>query len=507
MDYKEESDNRYSSKESEKVATEGESCEEIDEREREISANIEIIQEKLFQFRDSVNPNVLFDNITTIFNMLSEKYGKEYIEFLINVNFFDIIFQKINVPGSFSDNILLSSLQLINKVLSSIPKNTISKAPISEYYTFLFDKIKKDKFSSFVSFLWNALGVLIKSDDFALNKMIDENGIEELQRIVEKMMRKLTHRDPVYYTKNDDDVEFDEGSMSEEEDNEINDTTLSTIWHYLMKCFYNVIEGIFATMNDESRKFYVGVCICALVLPHIPSAQKIGLKALLYMSDINPGMIIEMIHNKENAIDSIFATQNQKDQEIVELGIHLIYKLINFAPDAFNIEDVAKYVFNVIEKFGWSEATNQFEWATKIISRLCEIPELQKTIIPESLLLDADNEIGDASYDIKRILVNMLCHIFIHGTKETKDRLLNIYNFVASICDATSNIEQDNEDADLIVLAIAEITKEYVLIGWNIISIEDFCDLVDRDFIEEKSESACESSEAAKYIMSILDGD
>ena len=33
-----------------------------------------------------------------------------------------------------------------------------------------------------------------------------------------------------------------------------------------------------------------------------------------------------------------------------------------------------------------------------------------------------------------------------------------MYNFIASICDVTLNIEEDNEDSDLIAFAIAEIT-------------------------------------------------
>ena len=501
MDYKEELDNQDDKKEIKNSITEDGSHEEICEREKEISSNIEIIQENLLQIRDSVNPNIIFNCINTISNMLNEKYGKEYIEFLINMSFMDIIFPKINTVDSYNDSVLGSSLQLINIVLSRTPKNSISKFPYDEYLSFLFDQINDKRLSRRTCFSWNALDVLIKSNDHSLNMMVERCWIEELQRIVYRIKSIFSNGD-------DDDSSDDSSMLEEEEREEVSDTTLATIWIYLMKFFYDVIEGLFATMNDESRHFYIKVCIYTLNIPQIPPAQKNGLKGLLFMSDISPAMIIEMIHNDKSAIGSIFETQDNEDQEIVELGIHLIYKLICFAPDAFNIDDVAKYVFNVTDKFGWSEATKQFEWATRIISKLCEIPELQKVIIPDKLLIDADSEIGEASYELKRILVNMLCNIFIHGTKETKDRLLNIYNFIASICDATSNIDEDNEDADLIVFAIAEITKVYVLISWDFMSMDDFCDLVNRDFIEEKAEDdSCKSSEAAKYIMSVLDGE
>ena len=482
-----------------------------------VIAVLEEAERHVEMLKTSSNPNEIYNAIQSLHSLLNGPYIKHIIQFLIECQFMEILFPIINSFG-FPCNSLVSALNCLNTIIANVSPDKIHCFAWKEYFQFLLNNLISSNYYNAQYFLWYALGHLVIYDDEIQRYMLDHFCIEKLQKIVDSSVSFLTKKTPIYLCDLDsDDVDpYDQYCFSsdesdvpqnpEEEESQTFAKTFDSLNWFGELCFFKIIvEKLFNTMNEEAQTFYLNVFLIAVTLPHIPGSRPLGLRSLVTMAQINPKLVIEKLHQNQKALSLLYSSKNDENPLIISTSLELIHALLSFNIECLDLHKIVEFLHKMMTTFDWEEKTKSSIFTLKIISVLSTIPEIQNDLLPENFLMEIDARIMEIPYNIKEALIVMLCEVVLNATNQTKERIFFRYNFVDSICKITSHIEEDNENVDVIVFAIAEFTQLYVSKSWDFISLDDFRELVDKDFIENIQEREDEVGEAAKYIFSILD--
>ena len=495
----------------------------------ECEKNVSILQQ-------SSNPNELFQAIKQIRELMDGPYIKNIMQFFIDTDFMSILFPIINSLNCPS-NLLAPILSCINIIIANVPEENIHQFSTKEYFVYLMNNLSKPEFYGVQSFLiWQSLAHVFYFDKDIQNYMLETFCIEKFQKIIESSVSFFNHKKPIYFLGNrsdDDDSEildhlwdsscsFDEALAPEEEekhekyqnideqgemDSDTSFTRNSESLNWFGEvCFFGlVVDKLFTTMNEEAQSFYMNIFITAITLPHIPGSRPHGLRALITMSQSNPELTITRLHENREALSLLYSAKNDSNQLIVGSSLELIYNLLSFDSQCLDRSEILEFIYYINDNFDWASLTKPFRWTLKIISLLSSIEDLQMDLLTDSFLMDIDQKIMDLEYNLKMAIIDMLCHVIVNATEETKKRIYFRYNFVVSICETTSHLEEDNDKASIILPAIASLIQTYVINSWDFIPINQMQEIIDKDFIESQidNDQTCES---AHYIISILDG-
>ena len=510
--------------------------------EESILSLLDECEQNVLILKNSSNPNELFQAIKQIRMLMDSPYINNIIQFFVDCDLMDILFPIINSPNRQS-NLFVPILNCINVIIANVPNESIHKFSTKEYFVFLIENLTKPELYGVTSyFIWKALAYLFYFDDDMDKFMLESFCMEKFQKIIESSISFFKRKKPIYFLGNgsdDDDIDileqlcgssdsFDIKRDSNEEEEErhfeinknieeeedfldlnTNFTRNNESLNWLGEiCFYKlIVDKLFSTMNDEEQIFCMNIFITAITLPHIPGSRPLGLKALITMARINPELTIQRLHLNPDALSLLYSAKNDSNQLIVSSSLELIYILLSFDLDCLEPPKIFEFLYDMINSFKWENLTQPFKWTLHIISLLSSIRNIQNELLPDNFLLDIDAHIMEAEYKLKKALIIMLCHIVINANEETKSKIYFRYNFVASIFETTSHLEDDNDLVNLVLPAIAEILKQYVVSSWDFLSKDATRELVDKDFIESQVDNDNQTGETSRYIISVLDND
>ena len=486
----------------------------IRQEEIEVLDDLANFEQYVRNLQMSADGDDIFASLLTIFNILHEGHLKEKIDFLNDICFTSIIFP-ILCDESMNDDIITTILDIFNIIIANSLESQMRIMISDEFLDFLLNSLNDERFIMTHYYFFKTIGYLLVYNKSMQDYLLATGWVNDFQNILLASISFVINEKKIFFSLGDNQIDLTKIIDNSDLNLLFKDydlTSNSDFYHQLyalnlkgeLSLMKIIIQANQTLLNEEMISMFSKVAIFSFSLPYILSTKKNSLEILIEMTKINSVIVMGVAHCCQYFFHSLYDIKDQSDQQLIGLSLELVYLFTSCDINYIDAKYIIPFLHKVIDSFMWADLTIPIRFSLLIASKLSYINEIQSDLLYDEFLNQIDLYIVDSTFSLKEALIEMLCNFIINSNHEFKGVILARTNIVLSICSATDNFSDNDDQTSLIIFALADMINYYTCSSWSLIDFNLFCDNINKEFIETQTLMDKEIGEAAQFILSIL---